>query len=75
MTLVVRKAESSSLNVVLYFHISHYQTFSDLGCVGLAHAPSGLRIQLWAGELVPASATGPLAVLSLSPHGPVIWQD
>lgn len=73
-TLVVRKAESRSLNVVLCFDISHYQIFSDLGCVALAHAPSGLRIQLWAGDLAPASAAAPLAVLSLSPHGLVIWQ-
>lgn len=73
--LVVRKAESRSLNVVLCFHISHYQTFSDLGCVALARAPGGLRIQLWAGDLAPASAADPLAVLSLGPHGPVIWQD
>lgn len=61
--------------MVLCFYISHYQPFSDLGCVALARAPGGQRIQLWAGDLAPASAAAPLAVLSLSPHGLVIWQD
>lgn len=49
--------------------------FSDLVLVALAGVPSGLRIQLWVGILAPSSAAGPLAVLSLGPHGPLIWQD
>lgn len=57
------------------FLISYYQTFSGLGPVALAGAPSGLRIQLRAGILDLASAACSLAVQSLGPPGPVISQD